>query len=150
MAVALVEDLTSIGETWQVQRYLQMGRRRSYGLCLHLGVQVRGDGGFGRKRERNARSDSQRYVGVLKQVISTRACVGAARDDPKLSFARLNMSTNFDRRRINGPEESFSPVFVDDDDDQTKWRPGKPRQSRQPQDIRPICKSFRLQARLVI
>ncbi|KAF9789653.1 ribosomal protein S5 domain 2-type protein [Thelephora terrestris] len=48
------------------------------------------------------------------------------------------MSTNFDRRRINGPEDSFSPVLVDDDEDETKWRPGKPRQSRQPQDIRPI------------
>jgi len=48
------------------------------------------------------------------------------------------MSTNFDRRRINGPEEIFSPIFVDDDEDETKWRPGKPRQSRQPHDIRPI------------
>jgi len=53
----------------------------------------------------------------------------------------LGMSTNFDRRRINGPEESFSPVFVDDDEDEAKWRPGKPRQSRLPHDIRPICGS---------
>lgn len=53
----------------------------------------------------------------------------------------LGMSTNFDRRRINGPEESFPPVFVDDDEDEAKWRPGKPRQSRQPHDIRQICRS---------
>ena len=52
------------------------------------------------------------------------------------------MSTNFDRRRINGPEESFPPVFVDDEEDETTWRPGKPRESRQPHDIRPICGSF--------
>jgi hypothetical protein len=56
----------------------------------------------------------------------------------------LGMSTNFDRRRINGPEESFSPVFVDDEEDEGKWRPGKPRQSRQAQDIRPICGSLSL------
>ena len=58
---------------------------------------------------------------------------------PKSRHPSLGMSTNFDRRRINGPEESFSPVFVDDDEDETKWRPGKPRQPRQPHDIRPIC-----------
>jgi len=55
----------------------------------------------------------------------------------------LGMSTNFDRRRINGPEDSFSPVFVDDDEDEAKWRPGKPRQSRLPYDIRPICEPFK-------
>ncbi|KAF9053726.1 ribosomal protein S5 domain 2-like protein [Hymenopellis radicata] len=41
----------------------------------------------------------------------------------------------FDRRRINGPEESFPPVFDDDDD----RRPSsKPRQGRKPSEIRPI------------
>jgi exosome complex component MTR3 len=40
-----------------------------------------------------------------------------------------------DRRRINGPEESFPPVF-DDDDDDIKL---KTQRSRAPGDIRPIC-----------
>jgi len=43
----------------------------------------------------------------------------------------------FDRRRINGPEESISPVFVDDIADSLS--PGKPRKGRAPSDIRPIC-----------
>lgn len=42
----------------------------------------------------------------------------------------------FDRRRINGPEESFSPLF--DEDPPCSWSPGKPRRNRSPSDIRPI------------
>ncbi len=42
----------------------------------------------------------------------------------------------FDRRRINGPEESFPPVFDDDDVLQSS---SKPRQGRKPSEIRPIC-----------
>jgi len=39
-----------------------------------------------------------------------------------------------DRRRINGPEESFSPVFDDEEDIKSKTQ-----RSRAPGDIRPIC-----------
>ncbi|THH16345.1 hypothetical protein EW146_g4269 [Bondarzewia mesenterica] len=47
----------------------------------------------------------------------------------------------FDRRRINGPEESFPPVFdasEDDDAVYSTWKVGDPRQGRDPLDIRPI------------
>jgi exosome complex component MTR3 len=43
-----------------------------------------------------------------------------------------------DRRRINGPEESFPPVFDDDDDDDEDIKL-KTQRSRAPGDIRPIC-----------
>jgi hypothetical protein len=49
---------------------------------------------------------------------------------------------NFDRRRINGPEESFTPVFLEEDDvAEENWKPGNPRLGRSPLDIRPICES---------
>ncbi|KAN0077258.1 3' exoribonuclease family, domain 1 domain containing protein [Tylopilus felleus] len=41
----------------------------------------------------------------------------------------------FDRRRINGPEESFPPVFEHGQERYTVW---KPRGGRQSMDIRPI------------
>ncbi|GJE86901.1 mRNA transport regulator 3 [Phanerochaete sordida] len=44
--------------------------------------------------------------------------------------------SNFDRRRINGPEESFPPVFADDEE--TFVKPGASRHGRAAQDIRPI------------
>ncbi|KXN89231.1 Exosome complex component MTR3 [Leucoagaricus sp. SymC.cos] len=45
--------------------------------------------------------------------------------------------SNFDRRRVNGPEESFSPVFaLEEVADQ--WKSGQPRRKRGPLDIRPI------------
>lgn len=47
--------------------------------------------------------------------------------------------SNFDRRRINGPEESFAPVFLDDEGQ--GFRPEAPRVGRGPKDIRPICAS---------
>jgi hypothetical protein len=54
--------------------------------------------------------------------------------------------SNFDRRRINGPEESFPPVYEDDDDeegqDAKRWKLGQPRVGRGPRDIRPICKEM--------
>ncbi|KAJ7109410.1 mRNA transport regulator 3 [Mycena epipterygia] len=40
-----------------------------------------------------------------------------------------------DRRRINGPEESFPPVF---DSEQLQWKLGDARKDRSPHDIRPI------------
>ncbi len=43
----------------------------------------------------------------------------------------------FDRRRLNGPEESISPVFMDEVAE--KWIPGEPRKNRAPSDIRQIC-----------
>ncbi|EAU88481.2 mRNA transport regulator 3 [Coprinopsis cinerea okayama7 len=46
--------------------------------------------------------------------------------------------SGFDRRRINGPEESFAPVFEDDEDDSGRWKPGMSRQDRLPLAIRPI------------
>ncbi|KAJ7285800.1 3' exoribonuclease family, domain 1-domain-containing protein [Mycena rebaudengoi] len=43
--------------------------------------------------------------------------------------------SGFDRRRINGPEDSFPPLF---DSDNTPWKQGDPRKDRAPADIRPI------------
>jgi len=49
------------------------------------------------------------------------------------------MTSNFDRRRINGPEESFPPVFDDDDESQLgQWKTGDRRSGRSSGDIRPI------------
>ncbi|KAF7793136.1 hypothetical protein EIP86_004245 [Pleurotus ostreatoroseus] len=45
------------------------------------------------------------------------------------------MAQNFDRRRINGPEESFLPVF---DEEEIVSEPGTSRAGRGPLDIRPI------------
>ncbi|KAH6918537.1 mRNA transport regulator 3 [Coprinopsis sp. MPI-PUGE-AT-0042] len=45
----------------------------------------------------------------------------------------------FDRRRINGPEESFAPLFEEDDGESTStWKVGMSRQDRLPMAIRPI------------
>ncbi|KAI0709330.1 mRNA transport regulator 3 [Earliella scabrosa] len=46
--------------------------------------------------------------------------------------------SNFDRRRINGPDESFQPVFAADDEEQMRWKLGNPRKGRGTRDIRPI------------
>ncbi|OSC99067.1 mRNA transport regulator 3 [Trametes coccinea BRFM310] len=46
--------------------------------------------------------------------------------------------SNFDRRRINGPDESYQPIFEADEDLETKWKPGSPRKGRTARDIRPI------------
>ncbi|KAI0721008.1 mRNA transport regulator 3 [Cerioporus squamosus] len=46
--------------------------------------------------------------------------------------------SNFDRRRINGPEESFQPTFELDEEEETRWKPGNPRIGRGARDIRPI------------
>ncbi|KZP19454.1 mRNA transport regulator 3 [Athelia psychrophila] len=49
------------------------------------------------------------------------------------------MASNFDRRRINGPEESFVPVYDDDEGTQLdRWTAGEPRPGRSSGDIRPI------------
>jgi exosome complex component MTR3 len=48
--------------------------------------------------------------------------------------------TGFDRRRINGPEESFQPIFLTKPDN--NYTPSKdygPRNGRKASDIRPIC-----------
>lgn len=50
------------------------------------------------------------------------------------------MGSNFDRRRINGPEESFLPVYDDDEGTELdRWTAGEPRPGRPSGDIRPIC-----------
>jgi exosome complex component MTR3 len=51
------------------------------------------------------------------------------------------MAQNFDRRRVNGPEDSAPPVFADDDDDDeyAAWAAGDARIGRAAGDIRPIC-----------
>ena len=46
--------------------------------------------------------------------------------------------SNFDRRRINGPDETSQPVFDSDDEEETRWRPGNPRKRRGPREIRRI------------
>ncbi|KAH0583840.1 hypothetical protein H2248_009438 [Termitomyces sp. 'cryptogamus'] len=43
---------------------------------------------------------------------------------------------SFDRRRINGPEESHPPIF--DDAENLFWTLGQSRKARNPTDIRPI------------
>ncbi|KAF9454519.1 ribosomal protein S5 domain 2-like protein [Macrolepiota fuliginosa MF-IS2] len=45
--------------------------------------------------------------------------------------------SNFDRRRVNGPEESFLPVFAPEESSD-KWKLGQPRSNRGLSDIRPI------------
>ena len=45
--------------------------------------------------------------------------------------------SNFDRRRINGPEESFPPVFSDEEEKAAEGIPK--RVCRGTKDIRPIC-----------
>ena len=57
----------------------------------------------------------------------------------KLLVRHLNpmAQSAFDRRRVNGPEESFHPIF-EDDDEQPAQKVTK-RQGRAATDIRPIC-----------
>lgn len=57
----------------------------------------------------------------------------------KSPFQSMAQSAS-DRRRINGPEESFSPVF-DDEEEGVKL---KTQRSRAPSDIRPICECLAL------
>ena len=51
--------------------------------------------------------------------------------------------SGFDRRRLNGPNESFQPIFDDDSEDPSVlykgWKIGQARRDRRPEDIRPIC-----------
>ena len=50
------------------------------------------------------------------------------------------MASNFDRRRINGPEESYSPVYEEEEATEwDRWKAGNPRPGRSSGDIRPIC-----------
>jgi len=50
--------------------------------------------------------------------------------------------SGFDRRRVNGPNESFQPIFDDDCEDPSVlykgWKIGQARRDRRPEDIRPI------------
>ncbi|KII88470.1 hypothetical protein PLICRDRAFT_41631 [Plicaturopsis crispa FD-325 SS-3] len=48
------------------------------------------------------------------------------------------MQSNFDRRRINGPEESSPPIYRLEEENEARWKPGKSRSGRAPADIRPI------------
>jgi len=54
-----------------------------------------------------------------------------------LSTTEVMAQSAGDRRRINGPEESFSPIFDDDEEDIIL----KTQRIRAPGDIRPICES---------
>ena len=47
------------------------------------------------------------------------------------------MQSSWERRRINGPEESFPPTYEEDED--TQGLNLETRQGRGPSDIRPIC-----------
>jgi exosome complex component MTR3 len=46
---------------------------------------------------------------------------------------------SFDRRRVNGPEESFPPVFEDEEQAEPLLSNGKRRDGRALGDLRPIC-----------
>lgn len=80
-------------------------------------------------------------VAVRKQHRAFMILYGFLFEQPRISPASSMAQSNFDRRRINGPEESFPPIYEDDDVEPSSlsWRPGKPRQGRTPSDIRPIC-----------
>jgi exosome complex component MTR3 len=45
----------------------------------------------------------------------------------------------FDRRRVNGPEESFPPVFNTDQQKETLLLNGKRKDGRTLTEVRPIC-----------
>ncbi|KAI0306453.1 ribosomal protein S5 domain 2-like protein [Multifurca ochricompacta] len=51
--------------------------------------------------------------------------------------------SGFDRRRVNGPNESLQPVYDDGIKESNvlykAWKPGEARRKRQAKDIRPIC-----------
>ena len=51
--------------------------------------------------------------------------------------------SGFDRRRVNGPSESFQPTFDDGLEESNilyeNWKLGEVRRKRQAGDIRPIC-----------
>lgn len=46
---------------------------------------------------------------------------------------------SFDRRRVNGPEESFPPVFIDEPQPDSLLKDGKRVDGRALGDVRPIC-----------
>ena len=46
---------------------------------------------------------------------------------------------SFDRRRVNGPEESFPPMFDEEADLQPVVATGKRSGDRGKKDLRPIC-----------
>jgi exosome complex component MTR3 len=46
---------------------------------------------------------------------------------------------SFDRRRVNGPEESFPPVFSTELPKETLLSNGKRKDGRALKDVRPIC-----------
>ncbi|KZS99224.1 ribosomal protein S5 domain 2-like protein [Sistotremastrum niveocremeum HHB9708] len=46
--------------------------------------------------------------------------------------------TSFDRRRVNGPDDSFPPIFSDEDQPGSSSSSPLQRESRKPKDIRPI------------
>ena len=53
--------------------------------------------------------------------------------------------SGYDRRRVNGPSESFQPIFDDEPDLLYKdWKLGEKRRNRQAEDIRPICAGHQL------
>lgn len=51
--------------------------------------------------------------------------------------------SGFDRRRVNGPSESFQLIFNDDLEGPgvlyRGWKLGQTRRNRRAEDIRPIC-----------
>lgn len=56
-----------------------------------------------------------------------------------VTFVTLSMSA-FDRRRTNGPEESFAPVFEPEpESDDWNKRASPSRTGRSSSDLRPIC-----------
>ena len=58
-----------------------------------------------------------------------------------LSVVWLRQMATFDRRRINGPEESRPPVFDDEVDVKLRDITARRRKGRANGDIRPICTS---------
>jgi len=48
------------------------------------------------------------------------------------------MQSSFDRRRVNGPEESYSPVYDSDEEPESSSMAAR-RNGRSARDVRPIC-----------
>jgi len=77
---------------------------------------------------------------VLAEALSTCLCRGTVSSSHLLPHfvPFLAMQSNFDRRRINGPEESFTPVYDHEEEAESSWKPGQSRKGRAAGDIRPI------------
>lgn len=55
----------------------------------------------------------------------------------------------FDRRRVNGPEESFPPLFIEETPQEPLLNRGKRRDGRDLGQVRPICMDLQIFKRCI-